>query len=497
MIVGGGSAGWMTASTLIKEFPDKKIALIESPEIATIGVGESTLGSVRQWTNYLGIEDKEFLKNTDGNYKLSIQFTDFYKKGESFHYPFGLPVLHKTLEGFNDWWFKKFIHPDTPYTDYADCYFSQMALVNQNKLSINKDGQFFNFNFFRDTAFHFDATKFGLWLRDFYCLPRGVVHIKEHIETIKQNEDGIESLNEKHKADLYIDCTGFASILLGKTLKVPFKSYSDILPNNSAWASKLLYKDKRKELVNYTDCKAVENGWIWKIPLWSRLGTGYVYSDNFIDDDAALKQFQKHLGTDEAEFKKIKMKVGIHERLWEKNVVAIGLSAGFIEPLESNGLFSVHEFLRELIRDLKRDRISQWDRDNFNFRCNDLFRYFAEFVALHYTLSHRNDTEYWKHIQNKNWLVEENKTMIGLANAKMHQRYFGDLGGIHAIATGMHLSPTELSEIMWVERKSKDQLEKHWAPFIETLNKRKNKWKQSAEKSEKTYDFLKREIYNE
>ena len=498
MIVGGGSAGWMTASTLIKEFPEKKIALIESPDIATIGVGESTIKQIRNWTTFLNIEDKSFLRHTDGTYKLSIQFTDFYKKGESFHYPFGQPVLENTGYGFNDWWFKKFFYPETPYTDYADCYFSQMALVNQNKLSINENDQIDNFHLFRDTAFHFDATKFGLWLRDFYCLPKGVVHIKEHITDIKQNENGIESLNERYKADLYIDCTGFSSLLLEGTLKVPFQSYCpDLLPNNSAWATKIPYKNKKEQLVNFTDCRAVENGWIWTIPLWSRKGCGYVYSDNFIDDDGALKQFQKYLGTDELEFKKIKMKIGIHERLWEKNVVAIGLSSGFIEPLESTGLFSVHEFLRELIRELKRDRVSQWDRDNFTYRCKDLFRVFAEFVSLHYILSHRNDTEYWKHIQEKSQLREENRIIFKLADARFHEHNFGCmLGGIHAIATGMHYSPTELSEIMWLQLVNKKTLKVEWAQYIENLNRRKDNWKYAAKKFEKTYDFLKSNIYD-
>ena len=496
MIVGGGSAGWMTASTLIKEFPNKKIALIESPEIATVGVGESTIQQIRGWATFLELDDKEFLKHTDGIYKLSIQFTDFYKKGETFHYPFGEAFLENTLRGHNDWWFKKGIYPETPYTDYVDCFFPQMALVNQNKLSINEKGQFDNFYFFADTAFHFDATKFGLWLRDFYCLPKGVVHIKEHIDTIEQNENGIKSLNEKHKANLYIDCTGFASILLGKTLKVPFESYSDLLPNNTAWATRIPYKNKKEEIVPYTDCKAVENGWIWTIPLWSRIGTGYVYSDNFIDDDGALKQFQKHLGTDEAEFKKIKMRIGLHERLWEKNVVAIGLSSGFIEPLESNGLFTVHEFLRQLIRELKRDKISQWERDNFTYRCKYTFRKFAEFVALHYALSHRDDTEYWRNIQNKNWLVKENGEMWKLANARAEAYDFTHIGGIHAIAAGMHYSPTDLSEIMWLNLKNKDMLTKEWTPLIENLNQRKNKWKDAATQAENSYDFLKRYIYN-
>ena len=497
IIVGGGSAGWMSASTLIKEFPDKKIALIESPDIATIGVGESTIGQIREWTTFLDIQDKGFLKHTDGTYKLGIQFTDFYKKGESFYYPFGVAVTENTRAKFNDWWLKKFIYPETPYTDYVDCYFSQMALINQNKLSLNKNLHLQKFYFPRDTAFHFDATKFGLWLRDFYCLPKGVVHIKEHITDIKQNEDGIESLNEKYKANLYIDCTGFSSLLLGKTLKVPFESYLDILPNNTAWATRLPYKNKREELVNFTNSKAVENGWIWKIPLWSRMGSGYVYSDNFIDDDAALKQFQKHLGTDELEFRKIKMRVGIHERLWEKNVVAIGLSSGFIEPLEGNGLFSVHQFLKELIRELNRDKISQWDRDNFTYRCTNTFRDFAEFVALHYVLSHRDDTEYWKHIQNKNWLVKKNGEMYKLANARAYDHSFEHMGGTHAIATGMHYSPTELSEIMWLQLNDKSELAKEWAQCIENLNKRKNRWEATAKNSETTYDFLTRYIYDE
>jgi len=372
-----------------------------------------------------------------------------------------------------------------------------MALVNQNKLSFNEKGQFDDFDFFKDTAFHFDATKYGLWLRDFYCLPKGVVHIKEHVDTIKQNENGIESLNEKYKADLYIDCTGFASLLLGETLKVPFESYLDLLPNNTAWTTRIPYKNKREELVNYTNSRAVENGWIWKIPLWSRMGRGYVYSDNFIDDDAALKQFQKHLGTDELEFRKIKMRVGIHERLWEKNVVAIGLSSGFIEPLEGNGLYSVHEFLRELIRELKRDKISQWDRDNFTYRCKNIFREFAEFVSLHYVLSHRNDTEYWKHIQERSMLVKENRSMIRLAENRFRKHNFGPSGGgIHAIATGMHYSPTELSEIMWLDFKDKELLEKEWALCIQNLNIRKFDWATAARRSENTYDFLKSVIYD-
>ena len=150
-----------------------------------------------------------------------------------------------------------------------------------------------------------------------------------------------------------------------------------------------------------------------------------------------------------------------------------------------------------MIRELKRDRVSQWDRDNFTYRCKDLFRVFAEFVSLHYILSHRNDTEYWKHIQEKSQLREENRIILKLADARFREHNFHCmLGGIHAIATGMHYSPTELSEIMWLQLVNKKTLKRDWAQCIENLNRRKDNWKYAAKKSDNTYDFLKSNIYD-
>lgn len=512
IVVGGGSAGWMTAATLLKQFPNLTITLIESKEISTVGVGESTIGGIKAWTNWLGIDDKHFLKHTDGSYKLSIKFTDFYKKGESFHYPFGLPYLEGNKALLNDWWFKKFYYPKTPYSDYADCHYPQMALVNSNKCFYNENNEI-PFRFDMDTAYHFDATKFGLWLKDYYCLPQGLKHIQEEIISIEQNENGITSLNNKHKADLYIDCTGFKSLLLDKTLKEPFESYSDMLPNNSAWATRIPYSDKEKELVGYTNCTAIENGWVWSIPLWSRIGSGYVYSDKFVSDEEALIQFKQYLmksepiklvPCDDLEFKNIKMRVGLHKRLWVKNVVAIGLSAGFIEPLESNGLFTVHEFLMILLRNIQRDKFSQWDRDNYNYQCKTLFRNFAEFVALHYALSHRDDTEYWKKNLNKNWeekLVNLNPTSIkGFLNAvieRTHDFHFNERSGLHCIAAGMHWSPTDLTSILHINNVKIEDHYKSVEPFIKRLNERKKQWESIVKNKSSLYKFLKNNIYNE
>ena len=361
------------------------------------------------------------------------------------------------------------------------------------------------FDFKRDTAFHFDATKFGLWLKEQYCLPKGVKHIKEEIFSIEQDDNGIKSLNNKYKADLYIDCTGFKSLLLGQTLKEPFDSYSDLLPNNSAWATRIPYKDKEKELVGYTNCTAIQNGWVWNIPLWSRIGTGYVYSDKFVSDENALKEFQQHLGTEELEFKKIKMRVGIHNRLWVKNVVSIGLAAGFIEPLESNGLFSVHEFLMILLRNMKRDETSQWDKDNFTYQCKSLFRNFAEFVAIHYSLSNRKDTEYWRNNLNKNWCENlinlKPSAQVGFLNAALertHNFCYNEDAGLHCIAAGMHWSPTELTTAMYINNiQNYSEFKKAWEPYIQQLNERKKNWNISIKNELSLFEFLKNNIYNE
>jgi len=505
-IVGGGSAGWMVAATLIKCFPNKSITLIESPNIPTVGVGESTIQQIRGWTSLLGIKEEEFIPYTDASYKLSIKFTDFYKKGEAFHYPFGLPNTDNNLAQLNDWWFKKTYKPETPNSDYADCIFPQMALVNENKCFSNEDNKI-PFNLKKDSAFHFDATKFGLWLRDHYCLPRGVKHIKEDVKTIEQDENGIKSLNKKHKADLFIDCTGFKSLLLGETLKEEFISFEDLLPNNKAWATKIPYKNKKKELESFTNCTAIENGWVWNIPMWTRIGTGYVYSDKFVDDETALKEFQKHLGKrapkNKSDYKNIKMKVGIHKRLWVKNVAAIGLSAGFIEPLESNGLFSVHEFLVELVRNLKREKVSQWDRDNYTFTCRQIFQNFAEFVALHYALSHRDDTEYWKANLNKEWSKEVIERINTLSNGilkYMNDRnfdYHHDLmGGVHCIAAGMNWAPTDLHTLM--KNNSNNDMN-YWDNRFKTatdnLEHKKKEWKNAVKNASSLHDFLQQNYY--
>jgi len=498
IIVGGGSAGWMAAATLINQFPTKDITVIESPNVPTVGVGESTLGQINTWLDLLNIKDEDFMPHTDASYKLSIRFEDFYKKGDGgFHYPFGNVIETERLGLKQLWFLKKYLQPETPITDYANSVYQNMALVNNNTLFKNENKELDYFDFKDHVAYHFDATKFGSWLKDQYCKPKGVKHILEDVKTIETNDEGIVSLNNTHKANMFIDCTGFKSLLLGDTLKEHFNDYSNLLVNNKAWATRVPYKDKENELVPYTNCTAIENGWVWNIPSWERIGTGYVYSDKYVSDEEALNEFKKHLdknGSDysNSEFKNIKMRVGIHDRLFVKNVCAIGLSAGFIEPLESNGLLSVHEFLINLVKVMKRgegDTISQWDRDNFNVECKRFFDEFTEFVAMHYALSHREDTKYWKDVTNKSFIDNRlnNNSMYEDILAKMdNKKWLRSDSGHHCIGVGLRYFGYDIL---------KDNSTKVDRLMIGLREKEVNKWNIICKDKPKLLQFLKDNIH--
>ena len=432
-IVGGGTSGWMTATTLLHQFPDKKITLVESPNISTIGVGEGTIPFINNWLKFVDIDYADFMPHTDATFKLSIGYEDWYRKGsgQKFHAPFGpldltqhdfgSPGKQEYYDDFtvrlNDWHLKRIFYPETPVREYAEWFLPSMALINQNKsfMMNSNENSTVAFNHI-DHAYQFDATKFGLWLRDHYCkarYPNNFTHVLAEVKGIPLNEDGIEYLvldnGEKLEADLFIDCTGFKSLLLTETFNVPFEKFEDYIPNNYAWATKIPYKDPETQIVQYTNCTAVGNGWIWEIPLWSRMGAGYVFSDKFISIEDAQKEFKQELikkgyeNVEDLEYKLIPMRCGIQSKLWVKNACAMGLSAGFIEPLQSTGLTSIHILIFNLCRALDRGYISEWDRREFTAKCHDDIKSLTSIVAVTYALTHRDDTEYWRAIQNKDW----------------------------------------------------------------------------------------------
>ena len=464
VIVGGGSAGWMTAAAIAYKLPNINLTLIESPKIGNVGVGESTLGHINNYMNLLDLKDEEWMKECSATYKTSIQFTDFKEKGYTFQYPFGNFKAYK--EKLDDFFEVQNIHPEITDLDFARSHSINALMAEHNKMwgdRIDECG----FDPNMDVAYHMDADAFGQYLKNRYC--QKVRHIQDEVIRFQKDDDGnIERITTKDdivlSADLFIDCTGFASLLIEKTIGVKFEKFKTLL-NDSAVVARIPYKneeDKRNKMSCVTDCKALSSGWIWDIPLWSRLGTGYVYSSQFQTSVSAEEEFRQETGWD-GEVKHIKFRHGKHEKAWHKNVVAIGLSYGFIEPLESTGLLTTHENIMCLIHHLtmRNGYINQFSKDAFNRTADFSIQDLSDFVAIHYGMSMREDTPYWKHVTNN---IEYNET-------EYHE-------GLVYIATGMGIKQHVKSAIV----------EQNITEHIKDLE-------HLVEQMPSHYEYLKSEIY--
>jgi tryptophan halogenase len=525
IIVGGGSAGWMSAAVLSKRFPHFEIALVESPDVPIIGVGESTLGSINLFLSMLELKDSDWMEYCNATYKLSIKFRDFYKKGETFYYPFGDKDTKNTINGIHDWYMKKVLHPDTPINDFYESFYSVMPLIYDTKICDNSNVQLSNFNFQNDAAYHMDAALFGEFLREKVCMPNGVVHIKEHIEQFKKSSDGyLESLvlrnGDELEADLYLDCTGFKSLILEKTMNIPFHSFSKWLPNDRAWVTHVPYTDKEVEMENVTNCTAIDNGWVWNIPLYSRIGSGYVFCNKYISEEDALEQYKQYLDSDQMkihnpnrskdlEFRLIEIKNGVHATCWYKNVVGVGLSYGFIEPLESTGLLSVQEILLLLCETLSNEQINRVHVDNFNYIVGIIMNGFKVFVAYHYTLSSRRDTKYWQYITEElsmdsrmsdKYVAELHTLASDYASRLIKTHNLGaDMGGAPDIFVGMHTMPMNRTALDHHLYLTKVQRGKEAEVY---LNSTQNYWNQKkahaeriAKESPNHYHYLRDKFY--
>tara|TARA_Y100000994_G_scaffold131579_1_gene107821 strand:- start:920 stop:2692 length:1773 start_codon:yes stop_codon:yes gene_type:complete len=520
-IVGGGSSGWMSAATFATQLPDIDVTIIESPDFPILGVGESTLGGIKHWSSLIGLEDKDLLTETDGSYKLSIKFTDWLGKNTGgFHYPFGEAQRPIEQVGQNDWWFLKGNRGGLDQNSFARCHYPIAAVSENNKISDDSSGKTPGFSFVQDVAFHFDATALGQYLKKKICLPKGVNLINSTVEKINTNDDGIESLilenKEEITADLYVDCTGFKSLLLEGALGVKFNGIENIIPNNKAWATHIPYTDKSKQLEPFTNCTALSNGWTWNIPLWSRIGAGYVYSDKYISDDEALEEFKDYIRTrydnipiEDLEFKPITMRNGIHEKTWEKNVVAIGLSSGFVEPLESTGLMTTYEWLLSLIYTLRKGFVNQWDRDAFNYALRNIFYGHANFVGMHYALSSRDDTPYWQDVTERvridptinnslNYETEmgENLELLYYATSayKYHQFREGT-AGFQCVAAGMNYSPIDAQMHRSLGILKKFDPDMHCDRLQELYRETQQKYINYAETLPTLYEYLSKSIH--
>ena len=488
-IVGGGSSGWMTAAGITRLCPNIKLTLVESDVIPTIGVGESTIGHINQFLVMLGLQDEDWMAACNATYKTSIKFIDFRENPKEephkFHYPFGIFDFTDKPRGPMEWFLARADNPAIDPQNFAEFYHDAILMTDQNKMTRNEDHRVRGFNFAEDTAYHMDAALFGNWLRDNVCLPAGMTHLIDTVEHVVQREDNsVEKIITKDgnhiHADLFIDCSGFKSILLDQTLNEPFISFNDTLLNDRAVATVIPYIDQEAEMENYTSCTAIEAGWVWNIPLWNRIGTGYVYSSKHATEAEAEAQLRRHLKSnrmmfpdadraDACEFRHIKIRHGVHERAWEKNVVGIGLANGFIEPLESTGLMLTHEGIVKLCSTLlMRDGVvSNYDVDLFNYGFQEQIMGFKDFISQHYALSLRNDTAYWKEVSGSTKYSRAMNSTINLAGLdhdvksstdlgfRLHRsrQFDNNMGGIIYIAAGMGYNPIEANFIRYQDRK--------------------------------------------
>ena len=497
LIVGGGSSGWMTAAALVRQLPNLDITLLESSEIPKVGVGESTIGHINSYMNAVGLKDEDWMPHCNATYKTSIKFTDFREnpkeKPHTFHYPFGVIDITDKPNGPMEFFKLQVEDPESfPPEEMANFYHPHVVMADHNKMTNNEHREIRGFDFKYDTAYHMSAALFGEYLKNNVCKPEGVKHIIDEMVDATIGEDGslsgvITKNNGTLTADLYIDCTGFRSLLLEGKMGAEFISFHDTLLNDKAIATELPYLDIENEMTSATNCTALECGWVWNIPLFNRIGTGYVYSSKFATQEEAAAQFRKHLASnrmdykgdnellkkraEEVEFRYVDIKHGVHKQAWVKNVVGIGLANGFIEPLESTGLMLTHEGIMKLIDTLHQHNgfITRWDIDTFNFTFFDQIKGFKDFISLHYTLSQRHDTPYWKHATQElsyspdmnNWSASLRNAYIDLAHRTLGSHAYNlDMGGILYIAAGQNYNPLN-------KRMNKDNFDRmkqwdHW-----------------------------------
>lgn len=402
VIVGGGTAGWMTAAALSKTLgcQNYSIVLIESEQIGTVGVGEATIPTIFLFNNVLGLDENEFIKETNATFKLGIEFVNWRRKGHSYFHPFGVIGVDMDGIGFTHFWQRWAKQGGT--LDYAK--FSLEAQSAYAGRFARSGGDVNPVSMPRlNYAFHFDAGLYAAFLRR-YSEARGVKRIEGLISDVKLHPASgyIESVTlqsgESIDGDLFIDCSGFRALLIGKALGVGYSDWSHWLPVNSAVAAPC---ESHGTLVPYTRSTAQEFGWQWRIPLQHRTGNGYVYCDHFLDDGAAAEQLVSWLdGALLASPRHIKFTTGRRNKCWEKNCIAIGLSSGFLEPLESTSIHLIQVAIAKLLAKFPRDEMSDALVNGFNRDMEADYDNVKDFLIAHYKITERDDTEFWRHVKN-------------------------------------------------------------------------------------------------
>ncbi|QBF81426.1 tryptophan 7-halogenase [Shewanella maritima] len=397
VIVGGGSSGWMSAALLCKMYKGTiNITLVESDAIGTIGVGEATIPPLKIFNDVLGINEQDFIEKTKASIKLGIEFENWGKQGDAYMHAFGSIGKDIGYSAFHHYWLAN--KPQSPASLWDFSYNYQVA--KQNKFSVQP--KIHNDQLAGIThAYHFDAGLYANYLQQ-YCQQLGIRHIQGLVETINQKDNGdIESLTLQDgqviNGDLFIDCSGLHALLIDKTLNVEFESYQQWLVCDSAWA---VPSEKTSPIIPYTRATAHDFGWQWRIPLQHRTGNGMVFSSKYISDEKAKQTLLDNLDAKAiGEPKLIRFKPGRRVKQWQNNCVAIGLSSGFLEPLESTSLHLVQTAIIRLTKLMPHLSITPELVAEYNRQSQTEFEQIRDFIILHYHLNQRQQGELWQYCQ--------------------------------------------------------------------------------------------------
>lgn len=403
LVVGGGSAGWTAAAYLNAALnfggqQGAEVSLVESPDVPRIGVGEATVPNINRTLAMIGIDELEFMKGVDATFKASIRFVNWlHNKGEFYHHPFS-----RFSAGLRDDAGRRWLRSDRSvpfmHTMSAQPILCEMGLAPKvfEKVDLGIPTGY---------AFHMNALKYADYLRDF-STARGVIHHLEHVTDVDVSENGhiaaIRTNSGKRlEADLFIDCTGFAAILIGRTLGVKWIDFSPWLLCDRAIVMPVPYDVHYPGMVRpHTTATALSAGWVWDIPLQTRRGVGYVHSSTFVSEKEAEREIRAYEGAhaQDLDTRIVHFKVGVREQIWFGNCIAMGLAAGFLEPLESTGLY-----LNEIAAELLAEHFPFGnDAEQLAFRFNRIMRnrYYEilDFINMHYCLTQRTDTEFWREV---------------------------------------------------------------------------------------------------
>jgi tryptophan halogenase len=398
LIVGGGSAGWMTAALLARLFQGLyQITLIESEEIGTIGVGEATIPAIKKYNELLGLDENDFLRRTQGTFKLGIQFVDWLRHGSSYIHGFGVIGQDLGWLRCHQYWLK--MHGLGRASDFANYSINTAAALADKfrradpKMAESPIGHIAN-------AFHFDASLYARFLRGF-AEERGVVRREGKVTHVALDPESgfVRSVTMADgavvEADLFIDCSGFRGLIIEQAMQTGYEEWGQWLPCDRAIAVPCA---RSAAFTPYTRATARTAGWQWRIPLQHRTGNGHVYSSRFIDDAEAEAMLLANLdGEQLAEPNRIRFVSGKRRATWNRNCVAIGLAAGFLEPLESTSLHMIQSAVIRMVRLLPDARFDPASIAEFNRQTDFEYERVRDFIILHYKATERDDTQFWCH----------------------------------------------------------------------------------------------------